>query len=75
MSEAAERLYELAMKLPENERKELVHRLLAQDAANDDMAPEERAELLKAIAEAEQDIDAGRVVGEAEVWASLKAIK
>jgi hypothetical protein len=35
---------------------------------------EERAELVQAIEEAEQDIDAGRVVDEAEVWARLKAI-
>ncbi|HEX2732278.1 MAG TPA: hypothetical protein VHM70_11745 [Polyangiaceae bacterium] len=34
----------------------------------------ERAELVAAIEEAEQDIDAGRVVDEAEVWARLKAI-
>ena len=35
---------------------------------------EERAELMRAIEEAEQDIDAGRVVDEGEVWARLKAI-
>lgn len=35
---------------------------------------EDRAELLQAIEEAEQDIEAGRVVDEAEVWARLQAI-
>ena len=34
----------------------------------------ERAELAAAIEEAEQDIAAGRVVDEAEVWSRLKAI-
>ncbi len=38
------------------------------------MPIEERAELVQAIEEAEQDIEAGRVVDEAEVWARLKAI-
>ncbi|HEY6723265.1 MAG TPA: hypothetical protein VI197_04510 [Polyangiaceae bacterium] len=38
------------------------------------MTVEERAELVQAIEEAEQDIDAGRAVDEAEVWAKLKAI-
>jgi anti-sigma28 factor (negative regulator of flagellin synthesis) len=38
------------------------------------MSAEERAELLEAIEEAELDIEAGRVVDEAEVWARLQAI-
>jgi hypothetical protein len=38
------------------------------------MSAEERAALVQAIEEAEQDIEAGRVVDEAEVWARLKAI-
>lgn len=38
------------------------------------MSTEERAEPLQAIEEAEQDIEAGRVVDEAEVWARLQAI-
>jgi len=38
------------------------------------MSAEERAELLEAIEEAEQDIEAARVVDEAEVWARLQAI-
>ena|SRR6187455_17916 len=39
------------------------------------MSAEERTALVQAIEEAEQDIEAGRVVDEAEVWARLKAIE
>ncbi len=39
-----------------------------------EMSADERAELIRAIEEAEQDIDAGRVVDEAEILARLKAI-
>ena len=41
----------------------------------DDMSEVERADLARAIEEAEDDIDAGRVVDEAEVWARLRAIE
>jgi len=53
--------------LPEGAEVELV-------IVNGGMSAEERAELLQAIEEAEQDIEAGRVVDEAEVWARLQAI-
>ena len=67
MTEAAKKLFEEAMKLPPEERSRLAHQLLESTIANDDMGAEERAELLKAIEDAEQDIDAGRVVDEADV--------
>jgi uridine phosphorylase len=41
----------------------------------DDLDDEERAELHAALDEAEEDIVAGRVVTEDEVWATLRAIK
>jgi hypothetical protein len=41
----------------------------------DDLDDEERAELHAALDEAEEDILAGRVVTEEEVWATLRAIK
>lgn len=53
--------------LPEGAEVELV-------VVGSGMTVEERAELAQAIEEAEQDIEAGRVVDEAEVWARLKAI-
>ena len=53
--------------LPEGAEIELV-------IVNGGMSAEERADLLQAIEEAEQDIEAGRVVDEAEVWARLQAI-
>lgn len=53
--------------LPEGAEVELV-------IVNGGMSAAERAELLQAIEEAEQDIDAGRVVDEAEVWSRLQAI-
>jgi hypothetical protein len=40
----------------------------------DGMNDEERAALDEALEEAAQDIDAGRVVSEAEVWARLRVI-
>ncbi|HEX2881704.1 MAG TPA: hypothetical protein VHO25_19395 [Polyangiaceae bacterium] len=40
----------------------------------DGLDGEERAALNAALEEAAQDIDAGRVVAEAEVWARLRAI-
>ena len=74
MTEAGKKLFEEAMKLPPKERSRLAQQLLESTVANDDMDAEERAELLKAIEDAEQDIDAGRVVDEAEVWTRLRAI-
>ncbi len=75
MTKAAEKLFEEAMKLSQEERQRLGERLIrSSTAANDDMGAKERAELLAALQEAEQDIDAGRVVDEAEVWAKLRAI-
>jgi hypothetical protein len=41
----------------------------------DDLDDEERAALHQALDEAEDDIDAGRVVSEEEVWTTLRAIK
>lgn len=41
----------------------------------DDLDDEERAELHAALGEAEEDIAAGRVVTEDEVWATSRAIK
>jgi hypothetical protein len=41
----------------------------------DDLDDAERAALHQALDEAEEDIDAGRVVTEEEVWATLRAIK
>ncbi len=53
--------------LPEGQLVELVIVESAMDAT-------ERSELVAVLEEAEQDIAAGRVVDEAEVWARLKAI-
>ena len=75
MTDAAEKILEEAMKLPPEVRSHIAHQLLQSVVANDDMDPEERAELLKAFEEAEQEFDAGRGVGEAEMWAALRAIK
>jgi hypothetical protein len=41
----------------------------------DDLDDEERAELHAALDEAEDDVAAGRVVTEDEVWARLRAIR
>ncbi|HEU5073444.1 MAG TPA: hypothetical protein VFU02_04715 [Polyangiaceae bacterium] len=38
------------------------------------MSSREHAALVQAIEEAEQDIEAGRVVDEAQLWATLRAI-
>jgi hypothetical protein len=53
--------------LPEGQLVELVIVESAMDAT-------ERSELEAALDEAEQDIAAGRVVDEAEVWARLEAV-
>ena len=58
---------EPAHHLPEGSEVELV-------VLGSGMSAEERTALVQAIEEAEQDIEAGRVVDEAEVWARLKAI-
>jgi hypothetical protein len=50
-----------------------LHLVLADEG--DDFDDEERAALHEALDEAEADIDAGRVVTEEEVWATLRAIK
>jgi hypothetical protein len=39
------------------------------------MTAEERAEVAAVLEEAERDVEAGRVVDEAEVWARLRAIE
>jgi len=61
--------------LPEGQIVELVtiDELLA--TGRDCLDDEEREVLHAALDEAEADIDAGRVVSEAEVWATLRAIK
>jgi hypothetical protein len=61
--------------LPEGQIVELVtiDELLA--TGRDCLDDEEREALHAALDEAEADIDAGRVVSEAEVWATLRAIK
>jgi hypothetical protein len=41
----------------------------------DDLDDTERAELHAAILAAEQELDAGQVVSEEELWARLRAIK
>ena len=41
----------------------------------DDLDDAERAELHAAILAAEQELDAGQVVSEEELWARLRAIK
>jgi len=53
--------------LPEGAEVELV-------VVGNGMSDAERAALMQAIEEAEEDIDAGRVVDEVELWARLKAI-
>jgi hypothetical protein len=50
-----------------------LHLVLADEG--DDFDDEERAALHEALDEAEADIDAGRVVTEEEVWATLRTIK
>jgi hypothetical protein len=47
--------------------------IVARDTG-DDLDPEERAELHQAIKESEQELDAGKVVSEEELWVMLKAI-
>ncbi len=61
--------------LPEGQVVELVpiNELLA--TGGDCLDGEDRAALHAALDEAEADIDAGRVVNEADVWATLRAIK
>jgi hypothetical protein len=41
----------------------------------DDLDAEERAALHQALDEGEDDIDAGRVVSEEQVWATLRSIR
>ena len=55
--------------LPEGAEVELV--ILGGDELDDD----ERAHLHEALDEAEADIEAGRVISEAEMWATLQAIR
>lgn len=62
----------LVMKVPTTLPEGEEVRLVVVD--DDDMTAEGRAELAAALEEAERDIDAGRVVDEAEVWAKLRAI-
>jgi hypothetical protein len=41
----------------------------------DELDTEERADLHRAIEESERELDAGKVVSEADIWARLRAIK
>jgi hypothetical protein len=59
--------------LPEGTELRLV--LADEGDEGDDFDDEERAALHEALDEAEADIDAGRVVTEEEVWATLRTIK
>ena len=62
----------LVMKVPTTLPEGEEVRLVVVD--DDDMTSEGSAELAAALEEAERDIDSGRVVDEAEVWARLRAI-
>ncbi len=75
MTDAAEKILEEAMKLPPEVRSRIAQQLMDSVAANDDMDPEERAELLAAFEEAEQEFDAGLGVSEAEMGTTLRATK
>lgn len=48
--------------------------VLARDD-DDEMNDDERAAIHRALDEAEEDITAGRIVSEEEMWAALRALK
>jgi predicted DNA-binding antitoxin AbrB/MazE fold protein len=60
--------------LPEGEVVELVPMAELLAHGGDDLDDEERKALHAALDEAEADIEAGRVVSEEEVWATLRDI-
>jgi predicted DNA-binding antitoxin AbrB/MazE fold protein len=61
--------------LPEGEVVELVPIDEVLAAGGDCLDDDERKALHAALDEAEADIEAGRVISEEEVWATLRAIK